>query len=115
MYQETLVHPGWNAVLPCDASVYCLYEALDSGSLDIPVDLVTGSGQRFTSFRELTAISADQQGPILVDATMRMINANHFKQANGDAYHQAVLKNTGAVPACHAVPLNMRMPGQSDT
>ena len=90
-------------MLPCDASVHRLYEALNTGSLDIPVDLVMGSGRRFTSLRELTAISADQQGPILVDATMRMINANHFKLANGDAYHQAVLKNMGALLDCLAV------------
>ena len=94
--QEMLVHPGWNAVLPCDASVHRLYEALDTGALDIPVDVVRGTDQRFTSLAELTAIPAHQQGPILVDATMRMVNANHFKLSNGDACHQAVLKNMGA-------------------
>ncbi|KAK9853925.1 hypothetical protein WJX84_008662 [Apatococcus fuscideae] len=95
--KEMLVNPGWNAVLPCDASVHGLYEALDTGALDIPVDVVKGTGQRFTSLAELTAIPAHQQGPILVDAIMRMVNANHFKLANGDAYHMAVLKNMGAV------------------
>ncbi|KAK9853926.1 hypothetical protein WJX84_008662 [Apatococcus fuscideae] len=95
--QEMLVQPGWNEVLPCDASVHRLYEALDTGLLDIPVDLVRETGQRFTSLAELMAIPAHQHCPILVDASIRMVNANHLKQGHGDPCHQAVLNILGAI------------------
>lgn len=95
-----LVSPGWNDVLPCDASVQRLYEALDAGTLDIPVDLVRDTGQRFNSLAEVAAVPGQQHGPILVDATMRMVNANHFKLAHGDAYHQTMLQSIGASRCC---------------
>ena len=90
-----LVQPGWNEVLPCTASVHCLYEALESGNLDIPVDLVRETGQRFARLAEVTAIPAHQHGPILIDASIRMVNAALLKQAHGDACHQTVLKLIG--------------------
>ena len=100
--QGMLVHPGWNAVVPCQATMQEVYVALESGNLDLPIRLKTSQGKTLTSLREVMAIPTHQQAPMLVEANARIVNANHFKQAHGDEYYQTMLRTVGV---CLSDPL----------
>ncbi|KAK9861254.1 hypothetical protein WJX84_000778 [Apatococcus fuscideae] len=90
-----LVHPGWNALIPCEASVHDVYLALESGQADLRVDVTGSQGQQITSLRELMAIPSHEHGPMLREIIMRVVNAQHLKTATGDVCHQNMLRNIG--------------------
>lgn len=93
--QGMLVHPGWNAIVPCQATMQEVYVALECGNLDLPIRLKTSQGKTITSLREVMAIPTHQQAPMLVEANARIVNANYFKQADGDEYHRTMLRTVG--------------------
>ncbi|KAK9827028.1 hypothetical protein WJX74_004028 [Apatococcus lobatus] len=94
--KELLVHPGWSAVIPCRVTMQEVYAALEGGNMDLPIHLKGSQGHVFRSLREIMAIPTHQQAPMLMDANMRIVNANHFKRTDGDEYHQTMLKLMGA-------------------
>ena len=101
--QGMLVHPGWNALIPCEASVHDVYLALESGQADLRVDVTGSQGQQITSLRELMAIPSHEHGPMLREIIMRVVNAQHLKTATGDVCHQNMLRNIGEAHACTAL------------
>ena len=93
--QGMLVQPGWDAVVPSKFTVKQIHCALDTGSLDQPVDL-PGLGQGAqTSLQDLTAIPLDQQGSLLANIGQRVVNARCFIKEWGDGPHQAMLRFAG--------------------
>ncbi|KAK9853396.1 hypothetical protein WJX84_008043 [Apatococcus fuscideae] len=102
-HQGMLVQPGWDAVVPSKFTVKQIHCALDTGSLDQPVDL-PGLGQGAqTSLQDLTAIPLDQQGSLLANIGQRVVNARCFIKEWGDGPHQAMLRFAGTVGLLGAV------------
>ena len=64
-------------------------------NLDMPISLPRGHGPVTSSLRELMAVPVSCHGPMLLEAHMRLVNANHFQLSAGDACHDAVMSNIG--------------------
>ncbi|KAK9826999.1 hypothetical protein WJX74_003189 [Apatococcus lobatus] len=98
--KDMLVHPGWSAVVPCQASIQELFRAVESlpgANLDMPISLPSCQGHAMTTLRELMAVPASQHPRMLLNAYMRLVNANHFQQAVGDVCHAAMMSNMGII------------------
>ena len=93
--QGLMVHPGWNAVIPCQQSMRQIYTALETGFLDMPIDLSGPGNEQYATLRDLQAIPSHQHGLMLAESGMRIMNALHFTRAKGDASHQIMYKYLG--------------------
>ncbi len=90
-----MVHPGWNVLVPCEASVQQIYMAYEGGNADLPVNVTCGQGQQYASLRDLMAIPSHQHRAMLREPYMRVVNAQHLKRTQGDACHRTMLLNIG--------------------
>ncbi|KAK9853888.1 hypothetical protein WJX84_002193 [Apatococcus fuscideae] len=92
-----MVHPGWNVLVPCEASVQQIYMAYEGGNADLLVNVTCGQGQQYASLRDLMAIPSHQHRAMLREPYMRVVNAQHLKRTQGDACHRTMLHNIGLV------------------
>ncbi|KAK9853887.1 hypothetical protein WJX84_002027 [Apatococcus fuscideae] len=92
-----MVHPGWNVLVPCEASVQQIHMAYEGGNADLPVNVTCGQGQQYASLRDLMAIPSHQHRAMLREPYMRVVNAQHLKRTQGDACHRTMLHNIGLV------------------
>ena len=93
--QGALVHPGWNAVVPCEYSLQKLFQSLELGNLDMPVCISPEGLGRQSTLQEFAAVPQPQFHDILVSSINCCVNALTFTQAEDDACYRSLLGNTG--------------------
>ncbi|KAK9836551.1 hypothetical protein WJX74_002923 [Apatococcus lobatus] len=95
--EGVFVHPGWNAVVPCQYSITTVFRALELGNLDLPIQFSPeGWGKRAT-LRELTNIEDWHFDAILKSSMNRCVNAMTFMKDidTRDACYRTLLSNAG--------------------
>ena len=95
--QRMLVHPGWHAVVPCQSSVAMVYLALETGSLDLGVD-VEPAGQKVSTVRELLQVPTADMQQVMLSSIQTCANAKAFKRADMDECHLSMMKHAGKRP-----------------
>ncbi|KAK9866125.1 hypothetical protein WJX84_004040 [Apatococcus fuscideae] len=96
-FQRMFVQPGWNAIIPCSATITQVYLALATGKMDLDIQLSEVVHGRQKSLRDLATIPESQHVPLFAEMSRRIVNAMHFKRAEDDAAHRTSLKYTGVV------------------
>lgn len=103
--QRMFVQPGWNAIIPCSATITQVYLALATGKMDLDIQLSEVVHGRQKSLRDLATIPESQHVPLFAEMSRRIVNAMHFKRAEDDAAHRTSLKYTGKASS----PLLLRL------
>ena len=93
--QEGCVHPGWRDVLPCQTSIAAIYEALEQGNLDLPLQYAPEGPTEPLSLRQLAELPLQAVFGRLTQSARACANALTFMQADGDACHLSMLRHTG--------------------
>ena len=96
--QRMLVHPGWHAVVPCQSSIAMVYLSLETGSLDLGVD-VEPAGQKVSTVRELLQVPTADMQQVMLSSIQTCANAKAFKRADMDECHLSMMKHAGMLPA----------------
>lgn len=93
--QEGCLHPGWREVLPCRTSIVAIYEALEAGNLDLPVQYISERPAEPWNLQQLAELPLQVIIGRLTQSTRACVNALAFMQADGDVCYLSMLKHTG--------------------
>ena len=96
--QETQVHPGWNAVVPCDMGLFDLQFAMEAGRMDIELQLSSESGRRPVTLGQLAATPSVERFKLVSRLHAMATDALKRSQQRGDAWHQTAMLLTGLQP-----------------
>ena len=91
--QGMLVHPGWHAVMPGVHTISEVFLALESGVLDLPVQ-ISCIGPKMV-LRDLTTTPAHQHSSCLIELTQQVIGGMRSMEVHGDAAHRIALSAMG--------------------
>lgn len=95
--QGANVHPGWNAVVPCQYSITTVVRALELGNLDLPIQFSPAGWVKHSTLRELTSVQDWQFNALLTGSISRCVNAMTFMRNTDptDACYRTLLRNAG--------------------
>ena len=95
--QGVNVHPGWNAVVPCQYSITTVDRSLELGNLDLPIQFSPEGWGKPSTLRELTSVQDWQFNAILMGSISRCVNAMTFMRNTdpNDTCYRTLLSNAG--------------------
>ncbi|KAK9836517.1 hypothetical protein WJX74_002108 [Apatococcus lobatus] len=92
--QRMHVHPGWHAVVPCESSIAMVYLSLETGNLDLGIDLEP-AGQKVSTVRELLQVPSADMQRVILSSIQTCANAKAFKREDMDECHLSMMRHAG--------------------